>query len=188
MSHALLFSPQGSQTPGMGRELAEASPAARAVYAEADATLGWSVSATCWTGPAARLDDTRQTQPCLLATSVAAYRALLEARRTATGRRRRALGRRVCGARCGRRARSRIGAAAGGASRSSDGRGGRRGRDVRRHRAGSIGGRAGRRPDRAADRARRRQRQRAGPGRDLRPARCAHRCRRRRCVTPERGA
>jgi [acyl-carrier-protein] S-malonyltransferase len=79
MRHALLFSPQGSQAPGMGRELAERSPAARAVYDEADATLGWSVSATCWEGPSERLDDTRQTQPCLLATSVAAQRALAEA-------------------------------------------------------------------------------------------------------------
>ena len=79
MTHALLFSPQGSQAPGMGRDLAERSAAARAVYDEADATLGWPVSETCWSGPAERLDDTRQTQPCLLATSVAAQRALAEA-------------------------------------------------------------------------------------------------------------
>jgi [acyl-carrier-protein] S-malonyltransferase len=78
MSLALVFSPQGSQVVGMGRALADASPAARAVYAEADATLGWSVSATCFEGPAERLDDTRQTQPCLLATSIAALRALEE--------------------------------------------------------------------------------------------------------------
>ena len=78
MSLALLFSPQGSQAVGMGRELATASAAARAVYEEADATLGWSVSGTCWEGPAERLNDTRQTQPCLLATSVAALRALEE--------------------------------------------------------------------------------------------------------------
>jgi [acyl-carrier-protein] S-malonyltransferase len=76
---ALLFSPQGSQVPGMGRELATVSPAARAAFAEADATLGWAVSETCWSGPADRLDDTRQTQPCLLTTSVAAQRALAEA-------------------------------------------------------------------------------------------------------------
>ena len=79
MTHALLFSPQGSQAPGMGLELAERSPAARAAFDEADATLGWSVSEVCWIGPAERLDDTRQTQPCLLATSVAALRALAEA-------------------------------------------------------------------------------------------------------------
>jgi [acyl-carrier-protein] S-malonyltransferase len=78
MTLALLFSPQGSQSVGMGRELAERSPAAAAVFAEADATLGWSVSEACWSGPAERLDDTRQTQPCLLTTSVAAFRALLE--------------------------------------------------------------------------------------------------------------
>jgi len=81
MSLALLFSPQGSQQVGMGRELAERSPAAAAVFAEADAVLGWSVSDTCWNGPVERLDDTRQTQPCLLATSVAAHRALEEVAR-----------------------------------------------------------------------------------------------------------
>jgi [acyl-carrier-protein] S-malonyltransferase len=78
MTLALLFSPQGSQLVGMGRELAERSPAAAAVFAEADEVLGWAVSDTCWNGPADRLDDTRQTQPCLLATSIAALRALEE--------------------------------------------------------------------------------------------------------------
>lgn len=75
MTLALLFSPQGSQVIGMGRELAERHPAARAAFDEADTTLGWSVSATCWDGPAELLADTRQTQPCLLTTSVAALRA-----------------------------------------------------------------------------------------------------------------
>lgn len=79
MTHALLFSPQGSQAVGMGRSLADASPAAAAAFAEADATLGWSVSDLCWNGPLDRLSDTRQTQPCLLTTSVAAHRALAEA-------------------------------------------------------------------------------------------------------------
>ncbi len=79
MTLALLFSPQGSQAVGMGQELAERSPAARAVFDEADATLGWSVSDTCWAGPRERLDETLQTQPCLLTTSVAAFRALEEA-------------------------------------------------------------------------------------------------------------
>lgn len=78
MTLALLFSPQGSQAVGMGRELAEASVPARAVYEEADATLGWSVSTTCFEGPEDRLNDTRQTQPCLLTTSVAAMFALAE--------------------------------------------------------------------------------------------------------------
>src|SRR5688572_9408926 len=78
MTLALLFSPQGSQVVGMGRELAEHSAAARAVFEEADATLGWSISDACWSGPADRLNDTRQTQPCLLTVSVAALRALGE--------------------------------------------------------------------------------------------------------------
>jgi [acyl-carrier-protein] S-malonyltransferase len=78
VSLALLFSPQGSQVVGMGRDLAERSVAARRTFEEADATLGWSISETCWHGPADRLDDTLQTQPCLLTTSVAAHRALGE--------------------------------------------------------------------------------------------------------------
>jgi [acyl-carrier-protein] S-malonyltransferase len=78
MSLALLFSPQGSQAIGMGRELAAGSTAAAAAFDEADATLGWSVSDTCWSGPAERLNDTRQTQPCLLTASIAALRALEE--------------------------------------------------------------------------------------------------------------
>jgi [acyl-carrier-protein] S-malonyltransferase len=79
MSLALVFSPQGSQAVGMGRDLAAASPAARAVFDEADAALGWPVSTLTWEGPAGRLNDTRQTQPCLVATSVACLRALDEA-------------------------------------------------------------------------------------------------------------
>lgn len=78
MSLALLFSPQGSQVVGMGRELAERSVAARDTFEEAGHVLGWSISETSWHGPADRLDDTRQTQPCLITTSVAAYRALGE--------------------------------------------------------------------------------------------------------------
>lgn len=78
MSVALLFSPQGSQSVGMGRELAAASPAAASVYQTADATLGWGVSTLAWDGPEERLNDTRQTQPCLVATSIACLRALDE--------------------------------------------------------------------------------------------------------------
>lgn len=78
MSVALLFSPQGSQLVGMGRQLASASPAAAAVFEAADATLGWEVSTLSWEGPEGRLNDTRQTQPCLVATSLACLRALDE--------------------------------------------------------------------------------------------------------------
>jgi len=79
VSLALLFSPQGSQAVGMGRELAAGSPASRAIYAAADAALGWPVSALCWEGPEDRLNDTQQTQPCLLTTSLACAAALEEA-------------------------------------------------------------------------------------------------------------
>ena len=79
MSVALLFSPQGAQSVGMGRDLAAVSPAARAVFAEADATLGWSVSEVAWAGPEERLNDTRHTQPCLVTTSIACLRSLEEA-------------------------------------------------------------------------------------------------------------
>lgn len=78
MSVALLFSPQGSQSVGMGRELAAASRAAADAFREADEALGWGVSALAWAGPEDELNDTRQTQPCLVATSIACLRALQE--------------------------------------------------------------------------------------------------------------
>jgi [acyl-carrier-protein] S-malonyltransferase len=62
----------------MGRELADRVSAARAVFATADAVLGWSVSELAWHGPEERLNDTRCTQPALLTTSVAALAALRE--------------------------------------------------------------------------------------------------------------
>lgn len=75
---ALLFSPQGSQSVGMGRELAAISPQAASVFREADEALGWSVSSLAWNGPEDELNDTRQTQPCLVAASIACLRALEE--------------------------------------------------------------------------------------------------------------
>ncbi len=76
MTIALLFSPQGSQAVGMGRALADSSVEARAVFSEADATVGWSVSTLSWNGPEAQLNETRQTQPCLVATELACLAAL----------------------------------------------------------------------------------------------------------------
>jgi len=82
VSIALLFSPQGSQAVGMGRDLAEAWPDAAAVFALADEALGWKVSEVAWQGPEDRLNQTQQTQPCLVTTSLACLAAL----RSATAR------------------------------------------------------------------------------------------------------
>jgi [acyl-carrier-protein] S-malonyltransferase len=76
MSLAFIFPGQGSQAPGMGRELAENFPAARAVFEEADDALGFKLSELCFDGPAEDLQLTENTQPAILAVSVAALRAL----------------------------------------------------------------------------------------------------------------
>jgi [acyl-carrier-protein] S-malonyltransferase len=75
---AFLFPGQGSQEVGMGRALAEASKAAAAVWAEADAALGFPLSRLCFEGPAEDLGLTANTQPAVLTASVAAAAALAE--------------------------------------------------------------------------------------------------------------
>jgi [acyl-carrier-protein] S-malonyltransferase len=75
---AFVFPGQGSQTVGMGRDLATSSPAAAAVFAAADAALGEPLSALAWNGPAERLDLTENAQPALLAASIAILEALRE--------------------------------------------------------------------------------------------------------------
>lgn len=75
---ALVFPGQGSQRVGMGRALAEASPAAAAVFEEADRVLGQPLSRLAFDGPAEELDLTVNAQPALLATSVAMLRVLRE--------------------------------------------------------------------------------------------------------------
>jgi len=76
MSRALVFPGQGSQTVGMGRALAEAYPAAQAVFDEVDAALGEGLSGLIWEGTAEDLTLTENAQPALMATSIAALRAL----------------------------------------------------------------------------------------------------------------
>lgn len=73
---AFVFPGQGAQTIGMGRALAEAYPAAKAVFDEVDAALGEKLSALIWQGGQEELTLTRNAQPALMATSVAALRAL----------------------------------------------------------------------------------------------------------------
>jgi [acyl-carrier-protein] S-malonyltransferase len=73
---AFVFPGQGSQTVGMGRALAEAYPAARQVFAEADEALGEPFSRLVWEGPPEALMLTENAQPAILTASLAAFRAL----------------------------------------------------------------------------------------------------------------
>ena len=76
MSRAFIFPGQGAQSIGMGRDLAESYPAARAVFQEVDEALGADLSGLIWEGEAEALTLTENAQPALMATSMAAIAAL----------------------------------------------------------------------------------------------------------------
>ena len=76
MSRAYVFPGQGAQAIGMGKALAEAYPQARAVFDEVDEALGEKLSALIWDGDIETLTLTANAQPALMATSIAALRAL----------------------------------------------------------------------------------------------------------------
>ncbi|MHC4247578.1 MAG: ACP S-malonyltransferase [Planctomycetota bacterium] len=75
---AILFAGQGAQFVGMGRDLAEAFPAAREVFEAADRVLGLGISNLCFEGPQADLNSTENAQPAVLAVGLACLRALEE--------------------------------------------------------------------------------------------------------------
>ena len=76
----LLFPGQGSQAPGMGKALADAFDVARRTFEEADDALSMKLSTLCFEGPEEELKRTEVTQPAILTTSVAAFRALSSVR------------------------------------------------------------------------------------------------------------
>jgi [acyl-carrier-protein] S-malonyltransferase len=78
MSRAFVFPGQGAQTVGMGRDLAEAYPVAKAVFEEVDDALGEKLSALIWEGDIETLTLTANAQPALMATSMAAVQALAQ--------------------------------------------------------------------------------------------------------------
>src|SRR5881296_4365147 len=75
---AFVFPGQASQYPGMGKELADKYPAAKAVFNEADQALGFSISKMCFEGTEEELKQTANTQPAILTCSVAVFRVLAE--------------------------------------------------------------------------------------------------------------
>ena len=75
---AFLFPGQGSQTVGMGRDLAERFPIAKQTFAEADEACGFALSKLCFEGPEDELKLTENTQPAIMTVSIAAMRVLAE--------------------------------------------------------------------------------------------------------------
>src|SRR3569623_186743 len=76
MTAAFTFPGQGSQAVGMGKALADAFPVARAIFDEVDSALGEKLSAVIWDGPPEALQLSENTQPALMAVSMATLRVL----------------------------------------------------------------------------------------------------------------
>ena len=76
---AFIFPGQGAQFVGMGKDLAEAFPSARAVFAAVDEALGENLTETIWNGPEDGLKQIANTQPALMAVSVAVMAAVKRA-------------------------------------------------------------------------------------------------------------
>lgn len=76
MKTAFVFPGQGSQSIGMGKDLYDNFPEARAVFDAADSAIGYLLSGVCFEGPEERLNATKVTQPAILTTSIAALRVL----------------------------------------------------------------------------------------------------------------
>ncbi|HMJ18877.1 MAG TPA: ACP S-malonyltransferase [Gemmatimonadaceae bacterium] len=79
MDIVLLFPGQGSQKPGMGKDLADAFPVARGVFGEVDAALGTDLSRLCFEGPADELTATKNAQPALFAHGAAVWTLVKDA-------------------------------------------------------------------------------------------------------------
>lgn len=75
---AILFSGQGAQFVGMGKDLADAFPACKALYDKADEVLGYELSRICFEGPSEELTKSNHCQPGIFVTSIACYTALKE--------------------------------------------------------------------------------------------------------------
>lgn len=80
MSDCCIFAGQGAQTPGMGKDFAEADAEAMALFDKANAVLGFDLKKTCFDGPAEELTKSNICQPAIFVTSYAAYMALQKRR------------------------------------------------------------------------------------------------------------